>query len=50
MGDYVWVLLVSGRDYRRIQTCVTIRLGWLAAYRRRIVDDGGTVLAVYRPR
>lgn len=45
-----WVLYYSGRDWRRVQTCIQIRADWLVEWRKRHVADGDTILAVYREK
>lgn len=35
----------------RVKTCVSVPVGWLQAYRNRVVREWkGVVLAVYRPK
>lgn len=52
-AGYVKVLWIDrwSRSRGGPKTCVDVPVGWLAAYRRRIVEEwGGVVLGVYRPR
>lgn len=46
----VWVLYTSGRDYRRVLTCVRVPVEWLSVWRARQIADGGRIVAVYRAR
>jgi len=50
MNKDVWVLYVSGRDYRRIRTCVRVPVEWEKSFRARQIADGGWIVAVYRSR